>query len=118
MTNGDKYNKKKKYKVNILGEELTVIGDISQEYIEKISNFINKVGNDINSAYPCLPRRKLLGLAAVNIADELFKLKKNSVQMKKENRQLKKENENLRNKFDSLQKDYRELSVLLEEVDS
>ena len=118
MTNGDKYNKKKKYKVNILGEELTVTGDVSQEYIEKVAKYINRVGNDINSAYPCLPRRKLLGLATVNVADELFKLKQNSLQMKKENRQLKKENENLRNKIDSLQNDYRELSVLLEEVDS
>ncbi|MFW6238729.1 MAG: cell division protein ZapA [Halanaerobiales bacterium] len=116
MSIGDKH-KKRKYTVKILGEELTLTGNISREYIERVADYINSIGEEITGAYPRLPRRKLIGLAAVNLADEIFKLKAEKQNRKNKLKDLKVENERLKEKINSLQDDYRELSVLLEEVD-
>ncbi|MFW5999479.1 MAG: cell division protein ZapA [Halanaerobiaceae bacterium] len=116
MPAGDKL-KKQKYTVKILGEKLTVTGDISEDYIEKLAGYINRIGEEIISVYPRLPRRKLIGLATVNLADEIFKLREEKKNRDEEIKHLKKEKKRLENKINSLQDDYRELSVLLEEVD-
>lgn len=105
----DKQNKKK-YKIKIMGEELIVVGDISEEYINDLSKYINKIGEDIIKAYPRLPRRRIFGLAITNITDEYFKLKQNyrdklvrCEQLEKENKYLKKENERIKKEFKDFQ---------------
>ena len=124
MSNEDKLPKNK-FSVKILGEKLTVTGKkISREYVEKLASYINEIGEEINNAYPQLPRRRILGLTLINLADELFKLRKNNSEffqenkhLKSENKKLKQENEKLKKKIKSLEDEYKELSVLLEEVD-
>ena len=124
MSNEDKLAKNK-FSVKILGEKLTVTGsNISREYVEKLASYINEIGDEINNAYPQLPRRRILGLTLINLADELFKLqeKNNEIfqenkQLKAENEKLKQENVKLKNKINSLEEEYDELSILLEEVD-
>ena len=117
MSNEDKLPKNK-FSVKILGEKLTVTGKkISREYVEKLASYINEIGEEINNAYPQLPRRRILGLTLINLADELFKLRENNSEIFQENKHLKNENEKLKKKIKSLEDEYKELSVLLEEVD-
>lgn len=101
---------KQKFSVNILGDDLVVSGDISEEYVQKLARYINRMGKEILNTYPRLPRRYLLGLTMINITDEYYKLQNKHQQLKQEYGELKK-------KLKSLQQDNQELSLLLEEVD-
>jgi cell division protein ZapA len=116
MASEDKYNKKK-FSIKVLGEKLVVTGNKTKEYITKLAKHINEIGDEITRAYPHLPRRRVIGLTTINMADEFFKLKEKYLQKIKENRELEEENEQLREKINSLQEEYEELSLLLEEVD-
>jgi len=64
-----------KFSVKILGEEQLIVGDVSEEYVKELADYINSVGTEIIRAYPSLPRRRLLGLTMINMADEFYKLR-------------------------------------------
>lgn len=113
----EKYKEVNKFTVKILEEELVVKGDVSEDYVKSLANFINNVGQEIQETYPRLPRRSLLGLTMVNIADEYFKNKKELEKLKKENKDLKEVRNKLIKDNNSLKRDNRELNNLLEEVD-
>ena len=116
MPSEDKYNKRK-YSVKILGEEQTVVAEVAQEYIEKLADYINEVGSEITRAYPRLPRRKLVGLTLINMADEFFKLKEEYMEKARELKEIREEKKELKKKVKELKKDNKELMSLLEEVD-
>ena len=123
MSSKDKSNKKK-FSVKILGEEQLIVGDVSQEYVKELAEYINSVGEEITRAYPRLPRRRLLGLTMVNMADEFHKLKDEYYEKIDKVKSLKRKNNNLQEKVEKLQKeledlkeDNDELLALLEEVD-
>src|SRR6056297_1435207 len=103
----EKYKEVNKFTVRILEEELVVKGEVSEDYVKELADFINNVGQEIQETYPRLPRRSLLGLTMVNIADEYFKTKK---ELKEVRNKLIKDN-------NSLKRDNRDLNNLLEEVD-
>lgn len=111
----DKSNKEK-HTINLLGEDLTVTG-VSENYVEQLVSYINGIGKEITQAYPRLPRRRLVGLTLINLANKFNKLKKEYNKIKQEKTNLKEENEYLKEQINSLQDEYEELSVLLEEVD-
>jgi len=123
--NGEDKQEKNKYSVEVLGQELTVIGEnISEDYVKKLAFYINEIGEEIDQAYPQLPRRRILGLTLINITDDFYKNReklKNLVQenkkLKNENKKLKNKNEKLKSEIESLKEEYEELSILLEEVD-
>ncbi|MFW6381320.1 MAG: cell division protein ZapA, partial [Bacillota bacterium] len=110
MGAGDNYNSNK-YTIKILGEKLTVTGDISREYIEELAEYVNQISREITRAYPRLPRRRLMKLTLINLVDELFKLKDSHQEKVRENQRLKKENQSLRSEINSLKEDYEELSL-------
>ncbi|MGM0410347.1 MAG: cell division protein ZapA [Bacillota bacterium] len=124
-------NKKHKFSVRILGEEQLIVGDVSEDYVKKLANYINKVGTEITKAYPRLPRRRLLGLTMINMADEFYKFKNDIDQknekikdLKSKNYDLREENEKLKEKVNDLEKELEasnkekeELLALLEEVE-
>lgn len=116
MMNEDKQNKRR-FTVKVLGQKLIVTGDISQSYIKEVVEYINNIGQDITGAYPHLPRRQLLGLTAVNLADEYFKLEEKYQNKEEKNEELREENDRLKNELDSIKQEYEELAGLLEEVD-
>jgi len=117
MLKEDKPENNQKFTVKILGDEFTVTGEISDQHVQKLQELINSIGREINVAYPHLPRRRLWGLTAINMAHKYFKLLKKKQKLTQENRQLTRENEQLQKTLESLKKDYQELSLLLEEVD-
>lgn len=123
MSSEDKYNKKK-FSVKILGEEQLIVGDVSQDYVKDLAEYINSVGNEITRVYPRLPRRRLLGLTMVNMADEFFKLRDDYYEkidkikeLKSKNYDLQDELESLKEEFEEIKEENNELLTLLEEVD-
>ncbi|MFW6034894.1 MAG: cell division protein ZapA [Halothermotrichaceae bacterium] len=109
--------RKDKFYIKILGEELVVVGDVSEDYVKKLADHINIIGEEIGRTYPRLPRQRILGLTIMNIADEYYKLKE--VYNKKEQNlnKLKKENHKLAKQIGKLKRENDELLTLLEEAD-
>lgn len=115
---------KEKFSIKILGEEQLIVADVSEDYVEELADYINSVGTEIIRAYPSLPRRRLLGLTMINMADEFYKLReeyydKNDKikELKSKNYDLKEKVEELKEKLQEKEKENEELLTLLEEVD-
>lgn len=115
MAVGDKA--KNKYYVKILDEELLVVGNVSDEYVNKLTEHINLIGEDIARAYPRLSRQRIMGLALMNIADEYYKLKDVYNKKIEDLKLLQEENRLLKEKFSKLRQEYDGLVTLLEEAD-
>ncbi len=113
----EKYKEENKFTVKILDEELVVKGKVSEDYVRDLAEYINNVGQEIQETYPRLPRRSLLGLTMINIADDLFKTKSELQDLKEENKDLKEVRDKLIKDNNSLKRANRELNNLLEEVD-
>lgn len=60
-------------KVNIVGQEYTVIGGKSSEHIIEIAQEVDSLMKKIHQNNPHLPQMKVAVLAALNLADELAK---------------------------------------------
>ena len=122
---------KEKFSVKILGEEQLIVGDVSEDYVKELADYINSVGTEIIRAYPSLPRRRLLGLTMVNMADEFYKLREEYYEKNDKIKELKSKNYDLKEEVEELQKKLKkkedelkekekeneELLTLLEEVD-
>ncbi|MFO7814785.1 MAG: cell division protein ZapA [Halanaerobiales bacterium] len=111
----EKYKELNKVSIRILEEDLVVKGKVSEKYVKKLAEHINNIGQEIQETYPRLPRRTLLGLTMVNIADEYFKMKSELQEMKKENKDLREVRDKLIKDNNTLKRDNRELNKLLEE---
>ena len=125
MSDKQKMKNENKYRVEILGDEFKITGDLNQEYVDQLQELINEIGQEISRAYPDLPRRRLWMLTLINMADKYFKAedqkkqhKKEIVQLKEKQVSLKSENDDLKDKLDNLQAEYEELATMLEEVDN
>ena len=127
MSSNKRFNKEKnqeKFSVKILGEEQLIVGDVSEDYVKELADYINSVGTEIIRAYPSLPRRRLLGLTMVNMADEFYKLREEYYEKDDQIKELKSKNYDLQEKVEKLEKELKEkekeneeLLTLLEEVD-
>ena len=60
-------------KVTIFGREYTLRGDADADYVQKIADFVNERMNEVASSSAVASTAKVAILAAVNIADELFR---------------------------------------------
>lgn len=69
-------SEKKIYKLNILGNELTLKSDDSPEHVETVLNYVNQKISEFKSKSKTLTPQVIAILCALNIADELIKLKK------------------------------------------
>lgn len=66
---------KTRVRVEILGTEYTLRGDASAEYLRHVARVVDEVMRRIAEANPQLDGRKVAVLAAVNLADELCRLR-------------------------------------------
>ena len=64
-----------KVTARILGEDYTIRGRMPQEHIERIAAYVDGKMLQISEAYPKLGTSRVAVLAAINMADELFKIK-------------------------------------------
>ena len=62
-------------KVNINGEDYYIKGTVPEEYIKRVVKYVDKKMYELESKHPNLSRSKLAVLTAINITDELFKLR-------------------------------------------
>ena len=60
-------------KVNIFGTEYPIKGDTDADYIQEVANYVNAKMNEINKGLTVKSNLKVAILAALNIADELYK---------------------------------------------
>jgi cell division protein ZapA len=63
-------------KVNIFGQTYTINGDAPREYILQIAEYLNGKMEEVTSSTATTSLAQVAILAALNIADEYFQLKK------------------------------------------
>jgi len=61
--------------VHILGQKYIIKGDSQPEYIKQLADFVNERLKEVYSASPGIVPLKAAILAALNIADELHRIK-------------------------------------------
>lgn len=61
--------------VYILGQKYTIKGDASEEYIRQLADFVTGKIKEVSDSSPTITPLKATILAAVNIADELHRLR-------------------------------------------
>ncbi|HZK18007.1 MAG TPA: cell division protein ZapA, partial [Clostridia bacterium] len=70
-----------KVKVEIYGEQYILKGDASPEYMEMLADYVNEKMNYVAERSVRLPSSKVAILTAINIADDLMKLRKENSKM-------------------------------------
>ncbi len=65
-----------KVNVKIFGQEFTVKGEDTPEYVESLASYVDKKMREVASASSVITSHKVAILTAINIADELFRLRK------------------------------------------
>jgi len=63
-------------KVKIFGQEFTIKGEDTAEYVEGLADFVDKKMREVAAASSVITSHKVAILTAINIADELFRLRK------------------------------------------
>jgi cell division protein ZapA len=66
--------------VKIFGSEYTLKGTADPEYVQKVASFVNDRMNEVARGSSVASTAKVAILAAVNIADELFRSQEGSIQ--------------------------------------
>ncbi len=60
---------------HIAGQDFRLSSQDSEEYVRKIANYVNEKIEEIQRAYPTLSTGNCVILAALNLSDELHKLR-------------------------------------------
>lgn len=66
---------KKTYKISILGQELSVLSDAEDEQVANVVQFVNNKIEEVLQAKDGLKALNVAILAALNISEELLKLR-------------------------------------------
>ena len=74
---------KNKVIVRIMGQEYTMVGSETREYMQKIANYVDDKMVDISKNTKKLSTAMVAVLTALNIGDEYFKLKKQLTELEK-----------------------------------
>jgi cell division protein ZapA len=69
--------------VYILGQKYTIKGEAPEEYIRELAAFVDKKLKDVYASSPNITPVKASILAALDIADELYKLKNQQEELTK-----------------------------------
>lgn len=89
-------SEKRTYKFNILGNDLTLKSEDPPEHVNTVLNFLNQKISDFQSKFRSSTPQVIAILCALNIADELIKLKKEkNMVMEKYTEKIKKLNEEI-----------------------
>jgi cell division protein ZapA len=66
---------KKRYNIKILGQELAVLSDAEDEHVANVVQFVNEKIEEVLRSANNLKNLEVAILAALNISEELLKLK-------------------------------------------
>lgn len=76
--------------VRLADQEIALKGTEDEAYITQVASYVNEMYEDVLKKQPALSTTNAVVLCAINIADELFKLKQQYAQMDKRIEELKK----------------------------
>jgi len=65
---------KKKYQIRVLGQDISVLSDSGDEHVEAVVFYVNDKVAEIQKSTKAINVLQVAVLAALNIADEYFKL--------------------------------------------
>lgn len=71
------------FEVKILGQRYKIRSDEGEEYIQRLADFVNGELTEAGKASRTVATHNVAILAALNIADNLFKLRDEEARMKK-----------------------------------
>ena len=66
---------KKQYHIRVLGEDISVLSDSGDEYVETVVKYVNDKVKEIQDTTKTINTVHVAILAALNIADEYYKVK-------------------------------------------
>jgi len=72
------------FEVKILGQRYKIRSDEGEEYIQRLADFVNGELTEAGKASRTVATHNVAILAALNIADSLFKLRDEDARMKRE----------------------------------
>jgi cell division protein ZapA len=72
------------FEVKILGQRYKVRSDEKEDYVQGLAEFVNEQLNEVQKGTKTVATHNIAILAALNIADTLFKLREEDTQFKKE----------------------------------
>jgi len=72
------------FEVKILGQRYKVRSDEKEEYVKSLAQYLNEQLGDVQKSTKTVATQNLAVLAALNIADSLFKLQEDQDRFKKE----------------------------------
>lgn len=67
--------------VDIFGESYTIKGNENEDYIKKLADYVNKKMVEISNKFGSMSQTKVAILAALNIADDLFQIKEQGLEL-------------------------------------
>jgi cell division protein ZapA len=59
--------------VTIFGKEYSLVSEVDPDYIRKAAAYLDSKMREVSENYPNIPESRVAVLAALNIADELFR---------------------------------------------
>ncbi len=66
---------KKRFDIHVLGHQVSVLSDAGNEHVTNVVSYVNSKADEIDKTSKNIPAEKAAILVALNIADELFRLK-------------------------------------------
>jgi len=75
---------KKSFHIEIMGQQIAVLSDADDDAVEKIVQYVNGKIEEVASGGNRLNTLAIAALAALNIADELFKVKGENMLIRQE----------------------------------
>jgi len=66
---------KKRFDIHVLGHQVSVLSDAGNDHVENVVSYVNSKADEIDKTSKNIPAEKAAILVALNIADELFRLK-------------------------------------------
>lgn len=107
---------KKKITVSINGRNYTLRHDETDEYVHRISQFLNNKIAAVSRSGLQLGEQTAIVMSAITITDELFKTQKNFNTLKNEIKRIMDEYDKLKLEKQELEKQYLQISEELEEL--
>jgi cell division protein ZapA len=65
--------------VSIFGKEYSLVSEVDPEYIRKAASYLDSKMREVSESYPSINESRVAVLAALNIADELFRCREDLV---------------------------------------
>lgn len=117
-----KKNNYDKAKVKILGEEYTIKGDESSEYIAELADYVDQELKEIKEYNSSVSKIRIMILGMMNFANKLYKSNVRYENLKKENNNIERDYSELEDKYNklkekhqNLKEEYNEFLELLDE---